>query len=89
MTVQHSITVFGGARRESAMKSRATYTVEILRDDICWLENRIRTLQSIDGASERMLADYYQKLLHQRKRQLTVSGRTDGACAGCWDAFFS
>lgn len=87
MHAQAAFTASIVPRHEAAMKTGPTYTVKILRDDICWLESRIRQLQASDGARERRLAGCYQKLLRQRQHLLATSGHLDGAGCSCWNEY--
>ena len=70
------------------MKASPAHTLEILRDDIGWLECQVQQLESTNGASERKLANCYQKLLRQRQHQLATRDRQDGTCPGCWQEYF-
>jgi len=69
------------------MKSRPANMEQILRDDIRWLEDRVQQLGATDGASERRLADCYQKLLRQRRHQLACRGGPNGVSPGCWQDY--
>ena len=84
MSIQHSAIDTGDIGSASAMKSRPTHTLEILRDDIYWLETQIQQLTAGNGSCERKLADCYRRLLGQRKQQLASAGPPDAGCPGCW-----
>ena len=75
MEIQRSVVTGGGAA--AAPYIAAARAAEIRRDDIRWLQSRIRQLQSCDGAKELKLAACYRKLLRQRRRALTVGGGRD------------
>ena len=84
MSIQRSAIDPGEIRSTSATKSRPTHTLEILRDDICWLETQIQQLTASNSSCERKLADCYRGLLRQRKQQLASAGPLDAGCPGCW-----
>jgi hypothetical protein len=67
---------------------KAARALDILRDDIRWLEYRIRELYDSHGERERRLADCYQKLLRQRRQQLSAGDGRHGAFAACWNDYF-
>ena len=69
-------------------RAQATRAMDVLRDDICWLEERIRELYDSHGERERKLADCYQKLLRQRRQQLCAGDGRHGAFAACWNDYF-
>jgi hypothetical protein len=76
------------AARSAPPYTKATRALDILRDDIRWLENRIRELYDSHGERERKLADCYQKLLRQRRQQLSAGDGRHGAFAACWNDYF-
>jgi hypothetical protein len=65
-------------------RSLLEHRVEILRDDIRWLESRIQQLQHSNGARAYTLTDCYRKLLHQRQQQLVSRQGPRASCPGCW-----
>lgn len=84
MSIQHSAIDPEDIGSAYPMKPRPTHTLEILRDDIRWLETQIQQLTASNGSCERKLADCYRRLLGQRKRQLASAGPLDASCPGCW-----
>ena len=71
------------------MTPRRIHREKMLRDDILWLETRIRELQAASEAGERRRAECYCRLLQQRRIQLESGTGADGLCAGCWPEYFS
>lgn len=71
------------------MTPRRIHREKMLRDDIFWLETRIRQLQTTRVNRDRRLADCYRKLLQQRQIQLQSRSSRNGQCAGCWQEYFS
>lgn len=75
------------AAGSAAMKARPTHIEEILRDDIDWLQSRIRQLQASNDVNERKRASCYERLLAQRQRQLASGSSEDDICPGCWQEY--
>ena len=71
------------------MTAKRIHREKMLRDDILWLETRINELQASSEACDRRRADCYRTLLQQRRNQLEAENGADGACAGCWQEYFS
>jgi len=68
----------------AAMNVAQTRTVDILWDDIQWLEARVEELLGSNHARQRKLADCYLDLLRQRRQQLAVLRQGGEPCPGCW-----